>query len=463
MPNSQIRKNRVLRVKAQYVIPMVFVTLCFPGMIVGLDISLTNVAILMFLTFVGAAIGWARKTGAKLRFAKPNHIFAPLVFCMFLYVVAFGRTYLIMSGYMAESITNSGSFFVIMLFLGFLSYYFASANGQNSSRNFVNVIFLTLFMFCALEFLLHLMGVEHARKLELPQAGRPAVILQLIGLQMERVALPISTSVQIGGLGPAILWAMSIAGYVKHRRSIFLVSGALALALLLLVDARSMIIAPILATAAWRQFRSRPTILVWIAIIVPALPVIFTAVGRLLLPFLVAITSNRGAQLGMFSNREFIWNNVWPYLSEASVVQIFFGNGAFGQVRAGIVKNYSFLFGQWSEMGTALVHLHNSYLQILIDIGLFGLLAFTILIGTLTWHAAKFSLRADDYTADALGISLLTLLWIAGTEVTLLPYAKEGFFMTLLVWIGIANIRPIRRSVGSFGHVTRLGHRFFHT
>lgn len=86
---------------------------------------------------------------------------------------------------------------------------------------------------------------------------------------------------------------------------------------------------------------------------------------------------NNAETIAIFSRRDAIWNITIDNYSP-SVSEFLFGYGYVGQYTSGISELYSNLFPGYGNQNQ--ISVHNSYLQILIDFGIIGLMIFIISI-----------------------------------------------------------------------------------
>ncbi|MFD2580817.1 hypothetical protein ACFSTD_24105 [Novosphingobium colocasiae] len=116
-----------------------------------------------------------------------------------------------------------------------------------------------------------IMGIKNKLTDDLPSLQTEAQALSLLGLHVQRFIPAISTNVN--GAAVALMAVISLAALRKPRsKSITIGLAAISLFLLLLIDAKSFAIAAFAALGLFTLFRSFPSVLATIAVVIPALP-----------------------------------------------------------------------------------------------------------------------------------------------------------------------------------------------
>jgi hypothetical protein len=82
----------------------------------------------------------------------------------------------------------------------------------------------------------------------------------------------------------------------------------------------------------------------------------------------------------LLNNRVLIWSSVLNYLYEnLQPFKLLFGYGVYGQTVSGVVDTYNFLFSS-SYASTEAINLHGSFMQVLMNYGLLGILLYYLII-----------------------------------------------------------------------------------
>lgn len=287
-----------------------------------------------------------------------------------------------------------------------------------------------LVWFCLAQLLLGGLGIEHADKAQIPQTLRPALFLSHAGIDFNRFLFPISTGMTNACVYPLLLASLSLFRLRSSGWS--LIWFLLAAALLVMNDSRTYQMALPIALIFWWMSRRFGAAMIVVAAWLPL--ALFLAV-ILKASNLIDIASDRYDTYGLFSGREYLWTIFLNYWNVASFGQLFFGNGVYGQVAAGISSSYSFVFAGWNDAGRDLASLHNSYLQFLID---GGLISAVLHIGLIVLVLGRLRLYARVQGRHqplwrGLMVFLIALLTVCGTEVTITFYGREGFTVFFLV------------------------------
>ncbi|MBN1265958.1 MAG: O-antigen ligase family protein [Anaerolineales bacterium] len=157
------------------------------------------------------------------------------------------------------------------------------------------------------------------------------------------------------------------------------------------------------------------------------------------------------------SNRHIIWAGAFTGAFR-NLSAALFGHGIFGHLTSGASRLYAYLFEvSWTR--PTMMPAHNSYIQILLDGGLMGLLSFLALIGVLLWKlpvvaeslTAHFSnSQAGEHVERSLSIPLLYLFMTASTEVSLSYIAPELLYL-LIAFLFLLILGPGTRTLMQTG------------
>ncbi|WP_271190502.1 O-antigen ligase family protein, partial [Dactylosporangium matsuzakiense] len=219
--------------------------------------------------------------------------------------------------------------------------------------------------------------------------------------------------------------------------------AAISLFLLLLIDAKSFAIAAFAALGLFTLFRSFPSVLATIAVVIPALPPAITLSKDFLwLSFL----DQRKSYYGMFTGREHIWDGFWAVWLKADDFHRFFGYGLLGQNTSGMYLKYKDMFTDYQTITKTTATLHNSYLQILADTGIFGLTINMLLLWVLVRTAAAWAKNGEESNVwGAFTVLTISLAIAAGTEVALTVYMRESFALYIFLIVAVLTLRSAKR------------------
>lgn len=318
---------------------------------------------------------------------------------------------------------------------------------ENPVRYVINGLYLGMTFLCVAQIILIIMGIRSPSAELLPQFEREAVLMRYLGFGAQRIVLPISSGFQAGALIPLAISVMGTVRLMTRWRAFDLFVALLGVSLLLILDVQQFVIAAFLAPIISARIFS-PLIVSGMAVLAPWIYVISVSIITKF-PLLTTLANARGASAyGLFSGRQFIWENFWTYLSSASVTQIVIGNGAFGQATSGLSYGYAVLFSQWPPETQLLAVLHNTYLQTIVDSGVIGLTICMVFIATVVFHTTRSSrIENDDAAAwRQTGTVVVALAIVAASEVSFSIYMKES----------VAILVPIAMITALYGGKRRL-------
>jgi O-antigen ligase len=412
------------------------VLFCVPGMIAGLDISTTSTAILIFASFSFLGLLWAKPPVRKWHLNLP--FFAPIAY---LVVYALAIALASLPATLGETQFNTWLYALLVgaLVAGIV---ITAINGARTPlQTLTDSVFLALLAICTLQLVVWSLGIEHAEVSNMPQARLRNSTLWAFGVQASRVAFPISSGIQYSAIYPSLLLAISLSRLLSGVR--FVAAAVIASAMLVLIDARGFVFAPILAWITFRLISTMPArSAALIAALVPFVPVLLYKARDWSQPLISMIVPQRNSSSEMFSNRGYIWEQYFDQIHKMDISNILFGFGGFGQYVSNINSSFSKLFTEFSDIGRVLVHMHNSYIQVAVDFGIVGLAVLLILIYFLLLRVFAAHRIYGGKAIASLGIMMLTLQWSAGSEILLTPYSREGIIVVLMLWILAAVALP---------------------
>lgn len=281
---------------------------------------------------------------------------------------------------------------------------------------------------------MHLVGLTSPTgALELTDSvseGRPATLLQLVGISAVRVKLPLASAVNpfsvVAAAGLIALIVSRQRGANLIPRWAMWVGGAASMYCLLLGDSRgSILIVVIWALIARVDVKLRTAPL--LAFAAPALLAVFVLLSQVVskLPF-----SGRHADQDALSGRSIIWDGAWSTFIKPSLHQIY-GWGAGGQVSSGAVYRYSFLFGQFP--GATRTSAHSFVLQMLLDYGVAGLIIFGVAVHFTASSLRAGAIREGVAAARVLLAALATMILCGVTEAAPTYLSNEALLATLMI------------------------------
>jgi hypothetical protein len=259
-----------------------------------------------------------------------------------------------------------------------------------------------------------------------------------------RITFPFTSSGQyfaiIGGIlfigAVRAIYGDGIAGRLKN-----LTMGGLGVFVLMAQSARAPIAAVfvvLLYGVVSRKLGRLGNVMVLLALVAVAPAYVYLDAGEIVdkaVSLTDANISRVDGDVASLSNRIVIWNAAFRHMIDsADIYHVLFGYGAYGQAASGISDEYRWIF---AESYTDVEHpaLHSSYMQALVDFGLFGFVIFvSVLSSALSkeWKcesSCKF-VRTDTTT---LMMVLMYLYVCAVTEVAIGYYAMDLLAIFLIV------------------------------
>lgn len=411
-----------------------------PSLSAAWEFTNTNVALLILAM---PTLLFFRFLVSRQRGFEPNRAVLLLLIATILVTFAALLPAYRQGGYIAEKSINAIGFYSLALYSSTACCLASLTYGKHSSvKVMLNSLYVASVSVCGAQLVLLGLGVENPLAGSAPQVGTEAITLAFLGIDLGRVILPLASGFQAGAIAPL---TASIIALTRMRRGaqlreyLFFLVGLLPL---LFLDARQFLLA-IIVTA----ILTHRTVPAWVAAtgatMMPGIFVAMPLVIREALPILTGVATMRSDKFGMFSGREYIWDQFWRYMRDIDAGPFFFGNGIYGHAISGVSKSYGRLFGGWGSEAQSFMHLHNSYLQIFIDTGLLGLFLWCTMIWLAIYRAMYNSNGQGKDSSGWRAISriLIAFCVVASSEVIFGVYMKEsiGIWSILFMSVSIYN------------------------
>lgn len=329
-------------------------------------------------------------------------------------------------------------------------------------------VYQALFLICAAQIVLLILGINHSLAPLMPQTSSPNLFLQLLGFAVDRVMMPIGTGVQYPATLAATLVAMALVRilFLRDRRAVL--TALVGMIVLALIDSRTAQFGPAVAVVAVLICRSSKLGAFIAASLLPLLMLFYLNVEEVFAGIFDAVVSGRYTAFGLFSGRETIWFYAMAQIRENSLFETLVGHGLYSHIKLGLRDQYSHLFSNTTIEGQRLATLHNSFLQLWLDGGVIGVIvllsALWVAMGRV-WRACLARPQMEPnraYVAPAAVkfqhmAAIFSLFWVGASEVILLPYAREGFVLVLFVVVlpALLPIRPERITAARGSDVCR--------
>jgi O-antigen ligase len=344
------------------------------------------------------------------------------------------------------------SWILMGLFI-FLAFYVMDERQQKSLNNSL-IYSLGVFVFLNLAF--YFIGINPPNSLYL--SDYPSQMLSVIGITTYRVLFPMASGINSFGtlsgaviVGSFFVFLKTTNSLKKVFLSLTLISCLIAI---LLTDSRGALVFSfftiglcLLPKSVFRYARWIPFLISVFSLFIVFIPPDFSANW---LPNLTRPASDWESTArveadsqcenalansnGFFSNRSIIWRFAMDDLRQFKLQQVI-GYGFRGPIFSGMNSSYACLFKSYAYPEFA--SLHQIWLQLVFDIGYFGLLITVVLLVFMVLGLSDFkspSKSKDNYVF----ISILCYIVLTGTlEATITPDAIGLFFvLTFLVISG---------------------------
>lgn len=410
-----------------------------------LSLPRSFVSVLFFLlllknVFVYSAISydWARSvnTAFKNVFTLKNRTLILLFTSLLLFIGSEMRSGI---GGVISPFGFLGTFFWHFSIL----FYFLSVvalNRSTEARRFLLVSLVCGFgIFVAINVIAYYLGLRGFNSID--DAGQNKM-LSLIGISRTRVALPFASGINNFG---AMAGLVVVSGFctAKYSRGVILFCVGSIVAVLgfigiVLVDSRASagvaVLVCVLMTSVGRLSLFSKFIKVLPLVVLVAPIIIYNANAVMRDTGLAGAATRQGAfaqRLGLLSGRDVVWNSAYRVFAEPEPIQLV-GYGALGQYKSGAAKGYAWIFMENS--GVTSHSLHNTFLQVLIDLGYIGLIVWILFWLSFCsdlvkkWRSGIRDLENSIPIAIALFISIGGIMEISGT-----PAYPDVFCMLMLV------------------------------
>ncbi|MGA0608367.1 O-antigen ligase family protein [Phenylobacterium sp. VNQ135] len=274
-------------------------------------------------------------------------------------------------------------------------------------------------------------------------------ILSLVGLSQRRltVTLAVTGANTIGIVSAASSFlALHVAIAYPKLRWVFVPVSGISLFALILTDARGPLLVLLLAMGCYALMSRRALALVAASAVAfapfsaLALNALLAGPGSLAAESITRSTTRAG-ELGAGTGRPIIWEAGFRWVETLRPEQMF-GSGLFGHVSNGVFRDFLWIF----DGRTLSTSMHNYALQMIMDVGYFGLLASLVML-LATFGVLARSSAVEPQNAKGIMAFLLLIQLCGYTEVVGGPYHFEVYIMLLGVVSAVAALpSPAQRA-----------------
>jgi len=281
-------------------------------------------------------------------------------------------------------------------------------------------------------------------------AGTPAKTLALVGINITREAFPMNPSINgmgvvaATGLVSAAILALRTDGLIRRAGTL---GAVLCLVALLLTDTRAALIMAIVVIVLLTTMKVT-RIAVALLIAIPFSSWIVTAVLSFLSSTGWAAPLARGTKdVSTGNGRTFIWEAAQQQIEGSSPFHMLFGYGANGQATSGASRLYDSLFA--GVPFPLLVHVHNLGLQMLLDMGLVGLVLLTMTVALAVIRLERISRLSGNGPVAALVGAIFMLFLTGATEPSPTYRTQDTLVFAMLLLSAAAGLamQPVEAPV----------------
>lgn len=405
-------------------------------------ISAPGLSLMLLLPFWLIIFDTAKKFGRSAFFPSERCISQRFLFSLTVMFVAVIFLACLRAFFGAEIYAKARIIYTLLLWIT-VPLFFVALRIRGFSLELGNKIFLaSAGLFLLANLLLYFLGFISQFQ---GVGSEHAFLSGMFGFDTVRMALPLSYDTGSGGALAGLSFLGAITGIIYLNKMVQKIAcfGLLLLSLwaIFLTDSRgalffgmvAILVVIFIPSLTLRSIK-------WLVFLLPILPVLVVAASDYMPALLTSdVTEISRDGSSLVTSRDFIWHAVLNKLATFDPIQVF-GYGLFGQLPSGVSLEYIELFIERADFSeAALMPTHNNILQLVMDVGYFGMLVYLLIFYNLfNVHIDKaISSGGKSFTNVMLLAGMLYLTLIGLTSVTLY-YANStlifSWFMMNLVF-----------------------------
>ncbi|WP_108802670.1 O-antigen ligase family protein [Aquimarina sp. Aq107] len=325
---------------------------------------------------------------------------------------------------------------LINVFLFFLIVVFVQCVAIQRIRpslwDMVKLLYYILFSYVFLNIFLFILGFEQDRYM-----GTNA-LLGLLNINLDRASFIFAPSLAYFAMICGVCGLISLILFFENKKFQFLIGFVISVTALLLTDSRGPIFGLViifLFLFPLRRLWIKYQLALFLFYIFSV--TLFVSVMFFINMYIFDLESlSRGGDTSLLSKRDLIWNLFFENY-DPSFFNLVFGYGNVGQYISGISSKYKFLFVNWSNPDH--ISLHNNSLQMLIDIGVLGIISFNFVL----YKVNKFCI--DEYKKNKetyllIIPAIINYLLILGFSDIIANISNVGvYFILIFLIIGVIS------------------------
>jgi len=331
--------------------------------------------------------------------------------------------------------------------------FFFNRFSTNGSSAALQRALLLLSALCVINIAMWIVGVENSQKDVNLATNDQATFLALFGINIKRVAFPLSWGVNTFGTVCAATLTTGLVFLFSQTKKLSSPSKVKASLLILppllcclLTDSRAALIEATACAflAIYMPRSARPLILTLIV----SVSVLIFNLDSLRTVVLPGLTREGGGSV--LTGRELIWAPVVAEIMDFKPIH-FLGYGQYGHYTSKVSMGYADILAGWGD-NSQLIHVHNSYLQSFLDTGYLGV---AILFAFLLTCIGAFtnSVRKTNSIQDRMALGLLLFMTIQGFSEIVFQCYQPWIFLLLICLI--FQVKATAQPSPSAGHAAR--------
>ncbi len=388
----------------------------------------------------------------KIRLHIDRKLTATLLLFMVIWIVALLRT-----AFIEINFDTFTAFLILFTYFPLGMYVFSVFHAipeENQQIKLAKAVVYSFVLYVVLNFVFHWIGISTNDEIYLTRY--PAQMLGLLGIKTYRVLFPMAD----GNNSFGILAGASLVGVIQLLRSrsgnieriIYILVSLVCLSVIFMTDSRGALIFSVISIFLLFIPKNAFRYLRWSPIFISLIPLMaFTFVPNILSNSTTWLNRPSGENIpvqgirqdpscqqslnnngGSLSNRPIIWQIILNHLKDFKPSHIF-GYGYRGHVVSSISDQYDCLFASYAKSNLA--SSHNIWLQLILDIGYFGLLITVILFVLLTLILTQSWISNNLAIFPSMLGVLFYIIMIGSLEAPISPDFYGPFIFLILITI----------------------------
>jgi O-antigen ligase len=292
----------------------------------------------------------------------------------------------------------------------------------------------SLYLFIFVNFTIYLSGYRAESNIITTQTYGASYMAKLFGLEIQRVYFALAPGLQTYGIlvGLTLLLASQGIFVAKEKKILLLEIVAFSVSAITIVmcDTRGSLLYFIIALVyitIYKNLKVNRSAFALIISMLSAFYILFTS-GAIFYKYYAILIDFSRSNVSIVSSREIIWQSVIDHIVEFPD-QLIMGYGAYSQYVSGVSNSYSHLFKNWTD--PLMASMHNTYFQLLFDIGIIGFINFSIIV--ILFYSKTLNLYYHD-KRYLIVIAIMTYMLLSGlTDGSVVIYNYLMFYPFIVI------------------------------